>query len=296
MTRVLVTGASGFLGRRVLAPLASAGYDVHAVSRAGGTGDGATWHRADLLSDPQTVIEAVRPDVLLHLAWTTEHGRFWTAPDNVRWVEASLALLRAFVGVGGRRAVLAGTCAEYDWTTGATMLSEDAAVAPATLYGASKAGLHRVAAAYAEQEGVAFAWGRVFFPYGPDEASERLVASVARALIAGDHAETTAGTQVRDFIHADDVAKAFAALVSSDATGPVNIGTGQGVTIREIVEALAAAAGRPELLRVGSIPMRPDDPPVVVANARRLTHEVGYTPVISLAEGLAGVVDSLRRE
>src|SRR5205085_8625551 len=125
----------------------------------------------------------------------------WTAPENVRWVEASLALLRAFAEAGGRRAVLAGTCAEYDWGAGDEVLNErNTPLRPDTLYGAAKHGLHVVGAAQAAQVGFELAWGRVFFLYGPGEAPGRLVPAVARALLAGEPAKTTAGTQVRDFL------------------------------------------------------------------------------------------------
>ncbi len=74
--------------------------------------------------------------------------------------------------------------------------------------------------AAAPELAIELAWGRVFFLYGPGEAPGRLVASVARALLAGERAATGDGTQIRDFLHVDDVAGAFAALLDSDVTGP----------------------------------------------------------------------------
>lgn len=290
MSRVLVTGGSGFIGSHAIAPLLAAGHEVHAVSSRGPAADaGAVWHRADLLASAE-VIAAVRPDVLLHLAWCTEHGRFWTAVDNVRWVEASLALLRAFVAVGGRRAVLAGTCAEYDWS-GEEPLDESATpLRPTTLYGAAKHALHAVAVAYAAQVGLELAWGRVFFLYGPGEAPGRLVPAVARALLAAEPARTTAGTQVRDLLHVQDVAGAFAALVDSDVGGAVNVASGEGVALREVIELVARAAGRPDLLEVGALHTRPDEPVRLVADVTRLRKEVGFAPRVTLPEGIESTV------
>lgn len=293
MSRVLVTGASGFIGRHTLGPLVSAGHEVHAVSRGRQfPREGVRWHSADLIESAELVRE-VRPEILVHLAWYAEHGAFWISTENLRWVEASLALLRAFAEVGGERAVLAGTCAEYDWTGAPDALREgETPLRPGTLYGAAKAGLHEVARAYATQAGFSLAWGRVFFLYGPDEAPGRLFASVARALVRDEPARTTEGTQVRDFLHVADVARAFAALASSDVTGAVNIGSGEPTTLRAFVEEVGRAAGRPHLLELGALGSRPGEPPRLVADTRRLREEVGFSPEFTLQEGItAGVHD-----
>jgi nucleoside-diphosphate-sugar epimerase len=297
VSRVLVTGASGFIGRRVLGPLVEAGHEVHAVSRRGAGGaEAVTWHAVDLQSSV-SVVAAVRPAVLVHLAWYAEHGTYWTSTENVRWVEASLALLRAFAEAGGSRAVVAGTCAEYAWTTKDVTLCESVTpLAPATLYGAAKHGLHQVAAAYAAQAGFGLAWGRVFFLYGPDEAPGRLFGSVARALLAGERAATTEGTQERDFLHVDDVGAAFAALAGSATTGAVNIGSGEGVAVRALVEEIADAVGRRDLLDVGATPQREGEPARLVADVRRLRDEVGFTPAFGLRDGISAAVSRIRSE
>jgi nucleoside-diphosphate-sugar epimerase len=293
--RVLVTGATGFIGRQVLAPLVEAGHEVHAVARGapGQPGPAAvSWHAGDLLAPgaAERIVAAVRPTHLLHLAWYVEHGRFWTGLENVRWVEATLALLRAFAAGGGERAVMAGTSAEYDWAYG--FCSEHVTpLRPATLYGIAKDATHRVAAAAAEGSGVALAWGRVFFLYGPHEHPDRLVASVARALAEGRPADVSPGTQVRDFMHVEDVARGFCALVDSPVTGPVNVATGEPARIRDVVAALAEAAGRPDLPRYGALPQPAGDPPVLLADVRRLRDEVGFTPVHGLTSGLAATLE-----
>jgi nucleoside-diphosphate-sugar epimerase len=300
LRRVLVTGASGLVGSRALAPLRSRGFDVHAVARrppAVGPSDGVSWHRADLLDAAQrrAVVADVGASHLLHLAWYAEPGAFWTATENAAWTSATIALAEEFAAAGGRRAVMAGTCAEYDWTatSGAARhaLREDAPRAPATLYGVCKDATRRVVASLAEPLGLATAWGRIFFLYGPGEDERRLVASVARGLVAGERVATSAGTQVRDFLHVDDVAGAFAALVDSDVTGPVNVASGDGVTVRDVVETLARLTGRADLLDAGALPMRPGDPESLVADVGRLRDEVGWTPRVGLEDGLRETVD-----
>ena len=292
MSRVLVTGASGFVGRRALAPLAQRGFEVHAVGRGAsapdGTPEAVVWHGADLLDGAarRALVERVGASHLLHLAWYAEPGAFWSARENAPWVAATIGLVDEFAAAGGVRATLAGTCAEYDWSA-PQPLAEDAPLAPATYYGACKDATRRVAEGLAQVAGLSLAWGRIFFLYGPREDERRLVASVARALAAGERAATSAGLQRRDFLHVDDVAAAFAAIVASGVTGAVNVASGEAVTVRSIAELLALACDRPDLLDVGALPDRPGDPPEIVADVARLRDEVGFAPAWSLADGLA---------
>jgi nucleoside-diphosphate-sugar epimerase len=305
----MLTGATGFVGRHALTALTAAGHEVHAVTRrrgpelAGGPEcDGVTWHEVDLLRGGEAVLGEVEPEILVHLAWYAEHGKFWSSPENLRWVESSLALLRAFVAVGGRRAVLAGTCAEYEWSR--DVYPEDALQRPATLYGAAKHGLYTIASAYAEQSGLSLAWGRLFFLYGPHEAPARFVPSLIRPLLAGEPAAMTDGAQRRDFLYTADAGAAFAALADCEVAGAVNVASGAGVTLRELAERLERrirgggagggeiSAGEDrvelpgELLRIGALATPEGEPPALVADVSRLREKVGWSPQIGLDEGL----------
>ncbi len=295
MTRVLVSGAGGFIGLPVLAQLARADREIHALcTRAPAPAEtGVRWHALDL-SDRVAVeglMEELAPELLVHLAWCTEHGRFWHAPENVLWVERSLQLLRAFVRCGGRRLVMLGTCAEYDWSEiDGPLVEGSSPLAPATLYGVAKDALRRVAGAYAEQQGVELAWGRLFFLYGPREAHGRLVPAVIRSLLRGQPVATGNGAQVRDFMHVDDVAGAVVALLDSPVVGTVNIASGVGVSVEEVVDAIVHLLGHAELVRRGALPGRAGEPPLLVADVARLRDEVGFQPRWGLADGLAATV------
>jgi nucleoside-diphosphate-sugar epimerase len=294
MKRVLLTGGTGFIGRHAIAPLLERGYEVHAVQWPPeiDTSDAVRWHRADLLDPnvPEELISRIEPTHLLHFAWYATPGAYWTSPENLRWVEASLRLVRAFTNAGGQRAVFAGTCAEYDWAHG--FCSEGVTpLRPATLYGVSKHALGELVASFAAQSGLSTAWGRVFFVFGPHEHSDRLVPSVVRAFLRGEPAPTTEGRQIRDFLHVADVAAAFSSLLDSSVTGAVNVGSGEPHSVLDVVTAAAAATGRPELLRPGAIPTPPTEPPLLLADVRRLRDEVGWTPSLSLEAGLVATVE-----
>jgi nucleoside-diphosphate-sugar epimerase len=293
MSRILVTGASGFVGGPALRALAARGHDLHAASRNGGRdSEGARWHEADLLEPgaAAALIEDVRPERLLHLAWFAEHGAYWTAPENRDWVRASRDLLEAFAAAGGERAVVAGTCAEYDWSADGDCREGDTPLRPSTLYGEAKLELSTAAGEIAGRTGLSLAWARLFFLFGPGEHPDRLVASVARHVIAGEPAPCSAGTQVRDFLYVEDAGDALAALLDSPVEGPVNVGSGEPVTIAELVGKVAAAAGDAGLLDLGALPAPEDDPPRLAADVTRLRDEVGWRPQTDLDDAVARTV------
>jgi len=295
MTRLLLTGATGFIGSAALRALAGGRYEIHAVStrRREETRD-VVWHVADLLQPDvaEELVRRVRPELLIHLAWYAEHARFWTSGENVRWVAATRRLLSAFGRGGGARVVVSGTCAEYEWPATGGICSEDKTpLRPASLYGQSKNATREYAEALAEETGFELAWGRIFFVYGPGEAETRLVPSVVRTLLEGKPAPVSSGGLVRDFLHVDDVGAATIALLESSVSGAINIGSGLGVSIREVVELIGAATGRPELIRIGADRAGLDEPRSLVADARRLREEVGFIPRIRLIDGLSGSVE-----
>ena len=292
--RVLVTGASGFIGWHCLRPLQERGFEVHAVTHAFPSEDvpGVRWHPGDLM-DPESaesLVERIRPSHLLHLAWYVVPGKVISAPVNYAWVARSVEILHAFSRSGGARAVVSGSAYEYDWADGRCD-EQTTPLAPTTVYGACKAALFLLATSIAREAGISLAWVRPFFLYGPREHPERLVASVARALLRGEPAATSHGRQRRDYLHVQDVADAVVATLASDLTGPVNVGAGEAVALRDIVTRIGTIVGRPDLLRIGEIPARPNDVPLVVAGGHRLASELGWRPRYDLDAGLAQTVE-----
>ncbi len=290
--RLLVTGGTGFVGRHCLPLLARDGVAVHATTRspAAAAGCGVTWHAVDLL-DPAAaaaLVAYVRPTHLLHLAWDVAPGAWAQAPGHVDWTLAGVRLLQAFVGAGGRRAVCAGSCAEYDWRWGVCS-EETTPTNPATVYGASKRALGLMAGSCARAGGASLAWGRIFFVYGPHEPEGRLVSTVVRSLLAGDVAACTDGTQQRDFLYVGDVAAALVRLLWSDADGAFNIGSGEAVAVRDVALRIADKLGGRHLLAFGARRSAEAEPPLVAADTHRL-RALGWAPTHTLDSGLDATI------
>src|SRR5258708_25096041 len=239
--RVLVSGAGGFIGRWSVPALRRLGYEVHAVLSGNTSRDvpeqlrGAKIHFTDLLDDSaiDVLTREVRPSHLLHFAWIATPGVYWNSEENFRWLAASEYLLRSFGAQGGSRVMMAGSCAEYDWSrvevcdellsplanTEAAIPHDDAA-AVVSRYAACKIALQATLADFGRREGLSTAWGPIFFQFGPHEHPDRLVPSVICNLLLNREAPCSHGRQVRSFLHVADVGEAFAAGLDSCIQGP----------------------------------------------------------------------------
>lgn len=302
--RVLLTGAAGFVGRNTQQHLLDHAFEVHAVGRSASAAwalPGVVPHACDLLDAGATraLVNAVRPTHLLHLAWYAVPGKLWTADENALWVEAGKALVEAFVGAGGSRAVIAGTCAEYAWT-GEVCTEFVTPLQPATFYGRCKLELREALQSLAALTGLSMAWARLFFMYGEHERPGRLASSVIESLLNNREVACTQGRQLRDFMYVQDVASALVALLSCNVEGPVNIASGNVRPVSEVIRTIGAVTERSHLIRWGARPEAPGEPDRIEADTRRLNDEVRFSPAFTLDTGIRRSVawwrDELARE
>jgi len=271
VTTVLLTGASGFVGRQVLRALAARGAVVWAVARRGSVfapEDRARIERMvttdDLFAESAEwwarACEGV--DVVVHVAWYAEPGRYVESPLNMECLVGTLQMARGAAQAGVRRFVGIGSCAEYDTSVGT--LTVDTPLRPRSPYAAAKAAAFLALSEWLPTQGVTFAWCRLFYLYGEGEDQRRLVPYVRSQLEAGQVAELTTGTQIRDFLDVRDAGGRIADVALGDEEGPINVCSGVPVTVRELVERIADEVGRRDLLAFGARAANPFDPPCVV--------------------------------
>ena len=296
--KVLITGATGFIGSHVTRLLLSNGCEVYAVVRESSD----LWRikdvvpllhlvRYDLLAfdELDLQMERIRPDICIHLAWYAVPGKYLTAHENLSVLSASLHLASRLASLRCKKLVVAGTCFEYDTSLG--YLSENSSTKPCSLYAACKLALQVVLEQLSSTADMKVAWLRFFYQYGPFEDERRLVPSVILSLLRNQEAKVTLGEQIRDYLHVEDVAAAIWAVVKSNLVGPVNIGSGKPVTVREIVTTIGSILNRPELIALGALPYSSSDPMFVCANNRRLTENTDWAPRFGLEQGLHHTIE-----
>lgn len=297
MIRVLVTGASGFIGNQALHALLESDCKIHVAGRRQiPEQEEVIFHPCNLLDEKavEGLLTKVEPSHLLHAAWYTEHGEYWHARENFFWQSATENLARKFFEIGGKRIVFVGSCAVYDWSSGDlqnNQYSEDQHGEPITNYGVTKKGAAKAIAERADAANGQSVDARIFFPMGERESRKRFLPSIICSLLRGEEAKMGPAGVRRDVMDVRDVGRALSELVHSKITGAVNIGSGRADELSEIARIAAEKIGRPELLRVGSLPPRPGDPMGFFADVTRLRKEIGFEPIYNLHE----MVDSAIR-
>jgi len=296
--KVFLTGTTGFIGSHVARRLIADGCEVYALVHPSSN----TWRVNDIVDSLNVVscdlfsteelnksLEQIRPDICIHLAWYAEPGKYLNSLENLRFMSASMQLATRLANLGCKRFVGAGTCFEYDTDLG--YLSETSPTSPRSLYAASKLGLYLVLEQLSKMMGLGVAWLRFFYLYGPYEDERRLVPSVICSLLRNQEAKVTKGEQIRDFLHVEDVAAAIWTVAQSNLLGPVNIGSGKPVAVRDVATKIGEILNRLGLIKFGALPYSTSEPMFVCANNSRLVGNTTWVPRYDLEEGLRLTVD-----
>lgn len=293
-TRLLITGARGFIGSACLDAFSQEGIEICAVSSQpvnAPSHNGVTWVQANLLQADECVklIENLRPTHLLHLAWTAKPGKFWRDPENVQWLQSSLALFNAFFAKGGEHAIGLGTCAEYE-SNHETCIENQTPTLPPSLYGACKLSCGIGAQAMASLFNKRMAWARLFAPYGPLESAGRFLPDIVDHVLKRESIACGSGYQIRDYIYVKDVAHLLLTLLKEKVSGTINIGSGRPVSLRDVAKIVTNELGHPELIQFGERLPLTQDSDRVVANVSRLKEELKWTPRYTLEEGIKEMI------
>jgi dTDP-6-deoxy-L-talose 4-dehydrogenase (NAD+) len=269
--KILVTGATGFVGRHVIKSLINSKVEIIFVVREGNEKNITIFPNIfkiitsnDLFKENEDWwFETCKDvDTIIHVAWYSEPGLYLDSPKNIDCLIGSLKFAKGAIRAGVKRFIGIGTCFEYDLS--ARRLSVETALSPSTIYAASKVALFNILSNWLPSQSVDFSWCRLFYVYGEGEDERRLAAYVHKQLKAGKSVDLTSGTQIRDFMDVEEVGRLITNVTLSNLRGPINICSGVPITVRKFTEQIADKYGRRDLLNFGVRPHNILDPACII--------------------------------
>jgi len=280
MKKILVTGASGFIGKHCIDILMKGDYEIHALTRNKDEQNTSNlfWYIIDLFetNEVEKLFKKIKPTHFLHLAWKVESGLSFGSNENEKWFHLSKELIRFFYQNGGERLVVSGSCFEYDLSLGNEVLEEVTPLNSNNEYGKNKNKLYQYLKLLHKDENINFAWGRIFFTFGPGQKSASLVPYVISSLKNNKLVETTDGNQKYDYLYVEDVALALVSLVESTYVGAVNISSGKTIKLKELILKFAKVFDKEHLIKFG-IRKRPENSPShVLGNIEILKNKTNW--------------------
>lgn len=299
---LVVTGASGFIGAATVKELLARNHNVAALVRCDSNSyrldhcDGLKKITYLQFCDSKTVVElmAFEPDVFIHCGWRGVSGKDRNEPFQLRDnLQMSLQSVELAAAAGCYKWIGLGSQAEYGNQN--QRLDETSATLPTTLYGKAKLATGIACLALAETLGISAAWLRVFSTYGPGDAPNWLLQYALREFEAGRSPRLTTCTQLWDYLHVSDAARAISsAAESKGAVGTFNLGSGTARSLRYWVDLLRESIGSKIEPEYGIIPFRPDQVMHLEADISRITAKTGWKPMMSPEEGIATLLPTNR--
>ena len=292
--RILITGASGFIGSHLCLRLCQEGADVHAVYRSRRPADlgDRRWWQADLadLEEVKKIVGKVQPEVIFHLASHVKGapGLEHVLPTFQSNLQSTVNLLTVAAEANCRRLVLTGSLAEPEVENGETF--------PSAPYAAAKWASSGYARMFHALYKLPVVIARVFMVYGPAQMDfTKLVPYVTLSMLQGRTPKISSGERLVDWIYVSDVVDGFLALAqASDVDGAtLDLGSGSLISIRGIVQQLIASIGGGVNAEFGALPDRPLEPTRLAKTAETFAR-IGWKPQVSLPEGLKSTVDWYR--
>lgn len=292
MTRILLFGSTGFLGKSILDAISKDGNEIFTLNRSNWDEKSLNSFSADILKPVSYVqlIKQINPQILITTAWATTDG-FWHSESNYDYMRATINLADFALSGNVEHFIGLGSSAELNPIVFNSASKKD--LKPSTEYGKSKAEAGLRISEIAKVYGKNFSWLRVFQAYGRYEKESRLIPLVIQCLSSGEKIELQNASKVLDWIHTEDVAGAVSFLLQKDFPDHfLDVGTSKGTSVLGVVMRIATLLGSDKgLIKVpiqesGFLTSR------LVCSPESALFREGWRPRVSLDEGLLKVVRS----
>lgn len=286
--KVFLTGSTGLIGKETLPFLLENDFEIYALTKRDLKSlNNVNYIKGDLFDKAfiKSIISEIKPEYLLHFAWYST-GLF---DDNVNYefLSSSLDLLKAFGKNGGKKAVMAGTYAEYGYSN--ENLKESFETQPINAYSKCKDFLRQISASYCENNNISFGWGRIFSAFGCESDPRRLTSYVINNLLENKEIVIKSGSLVRDYIYAKDAAMAFVSFLDSDVDGILNICSGKDTSIHDYVMMIARILDKEHLVKFEE--QKSNQQTRVVGDTEKLGSELKFSTKYDIYDALVEVIE-----
>lgn len=297
MMKFVLTGATGFIGSAVLKQLVSDGHEAVVLLRGKSNVD-----RIKDVSGYQPVyyhdlaqaglaetLAAHKPDAFIHLAWKgvggTDRNASFQITENLPLTLRSVELAHA---IGCRHWIGVGSQAEYGNPN--RKVAETDPALPTTLYGKAKLAACWAGLGLSEGLGMKASWVRVFSTYGIGDEPTWFIPYIISELKKGNTPKLTKCEQLWDYLYVDDAARAILSVLYKEATGIINMGSGQAVSLKSVVDQIRQSVDPNGSIDYGAVPYRPDQVMHLEADTTRINQLAGWEPKVSIEEGIKWIV------
>ena len=307
--RVLVTGASGFIGSHLTRRLVADGAEVHALTssvssvyptRLVDLRERITLHEGSLTdrSAMDVVAVAAKPDYVFHLGAYTHVGKSWERVDECVQVnvQGTVNLLQALAPRGYERFVYTGTSEIYGDVE--VPFREDGPVNPISPYSVAKYAGERYCRMFVQGRRWPIVMLRPFNAYGPWQTPDRVIPEIIGRAVRGQPVRMTQGKQTREFNFVEDLADGFVRAATADGVVGelVNLGCGQEISMRDLATTVLQLMGDPVPADFGALPDRPTEIWRMCGDNTKARHLLGWSPATSLEDGLRRTIAWYREE
>lgn len=291
--KVLITGASGFIGHWCLKEFQNRGIEVTGLGfRTRANFEGPKLLNIDLQDEREWIkcLKHEKADALVHLAWDIAP---WNNSTHTRWLHISKKLISTFFESGGSYVFTAGTSMEYEWN-GMECSEDGGQFAPTTAYGRAKHELWKSCENFASARNLEYSHGRIFFVCGPGQKRDKFLPALISSLIAGKNFYCSGSYLYRDYLDARMYAKLIADLVTKRLVGDFNLSSGKSISIEKMAVEIASLVGESELLSFAKDPEIMPQDRYVVGNVEKLQQAIGYTPKFNLTTTIKDTIDHIQ--
>tara|TARA_B100000767_G_scaffold59330_1_gene55093 strand:+ start:678 stop:1529 length:852 start_codon:yes stop_codon:yes gene_type:complete len=280
LKRILLTGATGFVGKQVLKRLSNQNVSIRIISRNTQEKNFPAYKNISEVIETKNFFTESSEwyedickdiDIVIHVAWYAERGKYLESPINLECLAGTLKFAQSASKKGIKKFVGVGTCFEYDLNT-INKLDTKAPLNPQHLYSISKASAFSLLAKFFHSQSAAFLWTRIFYLYGEGEDEKSLVAELRKKLALGEIVDLTQGKQIRDFMDVKIAGAIIADAALGLNVGPFNVCSGIGLSVRELAQNIADEYGDRSLLNFGARKDNLSDEPFVVGVRTEVIH------------------------